>query len=539
MKRDILLIEPAYRNKYPPLGLMKISTYHKMLGDNVIFFKGTSRELLEIKWDRIYITTLFSFHWSITAKTIQFYKRSVKKTKDFLIGGILATTMKEELENEFGVTPFAGLLDQPGMLDDNDIVIDELPPDYDILDTITYQYPTKDAYIGYTTRGCMNKCKYCAVPDLEPKYKEYISLNDKIKYINSMFGRKKDLLLMDNNILKSKFFDQIIDEIKELGFYKGAKSQPDNLFAVYHYRLKHNPQDEIIIEKTRAFLHDFIQNRLSNKPDKINALEGLMDKYELNSCPSEQFSEKLENCFSEINTIVEKYRNKAPRQNYIDFNQGVDARLLTEEKMARLAELNIRPLRIAYDSIKLTDIYVEKIRLAAKYGIHNLSNYVLYNYTDTPEDLYFRLDINVRLNEELGTKIFSFPMKYIPTNSKDRKYISYDYGWNPKFIRAIQVILNVTHGAVMPGAQFFHKAFGKDITEFNKILMMPEELIRERFRYEEDGTTQKWYDIYTRLLNTNSLAIDMIKMNNFDINSNNLTKEEQQLLNFYIKPRAI
>ena len=38
--RNILLLEPNYKNKYPPIGLMKIATYHRMLGDNVVFFKG-------------------------------------------------------------------------------------------------------------------------------------------------------------------------------------------------------------------------------------------------------------------------------------------------------------------------------------------------------------------------------------------------------------------------------------------------------------------------------------------------------------------
>ena len=35
----ILLVEPNYKNKYPPMGLMKISTYHKGRGDEVTFYK--------------------------------------------------------------------------------------------------------------------------------------------------------------------------------------------------------------------------------------------------------------------------------------------------------------------------------------------------------------------------------------------------------------------------------------------------------------------------------------------------------------------
>ena len=46
MKRKILLIEPNYKNKYPPIGLMKIATYHRNLGDDVQFFKGDLRDLI-------------------------------------------------------------------------------------------------------------------------------------------------------------------------------------------------------------------------------------------------------------------------------------------------------------------------------------------------------------------------------------------------------------------------------------------------------------------------------------------------------------
>ena len=32
---NILMVEPDYRSTYPPLGLMRISTYHKDKGDKV------------------------------------------------------------------------------------------------------------------------------------------------------------------------------------------------------------------------------------------------------------------------------------------------------------------------------------------------------------------------------------------------------------------------------------------------------------------------------------------------------------------------
>lgn len=49
----VLLIEPDYRSKFPPLGLMRLSTYHeKMRGDRVVFARGKQPHLLDDKWDR-------------------------------------------------------------------------------------------------------------------------------------------------------------------------------------------------------------------------------------------------------------------------------------------------------------------------------------------------------------------------------------------------------------------------------------------------------------------------------------------------------
>jgi hypothetical protein len=46
--KNILLIEPSYKNKYPPLGLMKIAQYHGPHGkrDRVSFIKGEDPSVL-------------------------------------------------------------------------------------------------------------------------------------------------------------------------------------------------------------------------------------------------------------------------------------------------------------------------------------------------------------------------------------------------------------------------------------------------------------------------------------------------------------
>lgn len=46
MNRRVLLLEPNYKNKFPPIGLMKISTYFKLRGDNVVFYKGDLKDFV-------------------------------------------------------------------------------------------------------------------------------------------------------------------------------------------------------------------------------------------------------------------------------------------------------------------------------------------------------------------------------------------------------------------------------------------------------------------------------------------------------------
>lgn len=431
--KNILLIEPDYKNKYPPLGLMKLATYHKQKGDKVVFCKGCFTELKELLWDRIYLSTLFTFYWNNTIKTIKFYRKSVRDTSDIFVGGVMATLMKREIQNEINVTIIEGLLNEKGKLGyKDDDTIDYILPDYSIIDQdinpfLKYTYPTSASYIAYATRGCIRKCKFCAVSIIEPHFTNSISIAKQVEAIKDNFGEKRHLLLLDNNILASQEFPKIIDEIKSIGFEKGAKY-------------------------------------ISETSGKKNYLG-----------------------------------------RYVDFNQGIDARLLTKEKMKLLSEISIKPLRIAFDSIKYKDIYMEKVRLAAEFGISTLSNYILFNFDDTPEDFYERLKINVELNEEFEkkgfkSKIWSFPMKYSPINGefcRNRKYVG-KY-WNKKYLRGVQCILLATHGVVGHKKQFFEKAFGENIKEFINILMLPENFIIYRNIHLNNGDRNKLDDTINAL----------------------------------------
>ena len=59
-------MEPDYKNKHSPLGLMKLAAYHNNRGDRVWLVKGQDNSILFEVWDRVYVTTQFSFEWERT-----------------------------------------------------------------------------------------------------------------------------------------------------------------------------------------------------------------------------------------------------------------------------------------------------------------------------------------------------------------------------------------------------------------------------------------------------------------------------------------
>jgi radical SAM superfamily enzyme YgiQ (UPF0313 family) len=228
-QRRVLLIEPNYKNRYPPLGLLKLATYFRRRGDDVRFYKGELRDLavdllfeefwesaydkalgehtgkfrkyirtgkrdvianLELlpvvqeqlenarlrykagdypKFDLIGVSTLFTFYYNVTVKTINEAKQFLASNGRLLVGGVASTILPNRFYTNTGIHPHLGLLDTPGVIDENDsTVIDTLPLDYSCLEEIEYKYPQRNAYLVYATRGCVRNCDFCTVRTLEP-----------------------------------------------------------------------------------------------------------------------------------------------------------------------------------------------------------------------------------------------------------------------------------------------------------------------------------------------------------------------------------
>ena len=297
----ILLVEPAYRKKsaamvrgdtnipddslwYPPIGLMKISRYHKNRQDNVSFVAGIpdyeKKFSNDDQWDVIYIATVFTFYFKKVVETINYFKGKGHK---IVVGGILATLMPTDIFVETGIHAIPGLLTSSSLIGfDDDVNIDKLTPDYTIL--FGTNYAVYDTFYSYTTRGCKVGCPWCAVPKLEPTYEPYIDIKDQITPLRRECGDYSSLKLMDNNILISPRLKDIISDLVELGYGRGEKTEGG------------------------------------------------------------------------------KHRT-------VDFNQGVDATYINEETIELLSQINIVPLRIAFDRISEKKVYTKAVELAFLNGL--------------------------------------------------------------------------------------------------------------------------------------------------------------------------
>ena len=295
----ILLVEPAYYTRYPPLGLLKLAAMHKACGDDVELVHGMKEPA--VRPDVIYVTSLFTYAWKHVHDAVEYYRRLFPGVHVEL-GGIYATLMPEHAQLSGSDQVKTGLVAQA----------ETYRPDYSLVEDW-------NASIMFSMRGCIRKCAFCAVPRLEGKTSgQAVGVRDLIEP-----GHKK-VILWDNNILGVSNWTDVVDELRD-----AAVS--------------------------------------------------------------------------------------------VDFNQGLDARLIDDDVARKLRELRVDPIRLAYD-IPSERVAVEAAidsLHAAGFNRRRIIVYTLYNFTDTPEE--FRQ----RVTDLVSWGSVSYPMRYEPLNSLTKnRYIS-------------------------------------------------------------------------------------------------------------------
>lgn len=151
-------------SKIPNFALMKVSAFHKNLGDPVSWYS----DMWSDNFDMVYCSKIFTF-----------------------------TPMPNMLNNNCfcGGTGF-------DIKDKLPKAIEYVEPDYKL-------YPELKTAIGFLTRGCIRRCKECFVPEKEGDIKPY-------RDIEQVLQGRSTVVLMDNNVLASEHGIKQIEKIIKL-----------------------------------------------------------------------------------------------------------------------------------------------------------------------------------------------------------------------------------------------------------------------------------------------------------------------------------
>lgn len=187
-------------SKYPNLAIMKISTYHKKLGDDVDWY---NHDLDFADTDILYISKIFTFSKDVENLPLN--------CCEIIRGGSgydITTKLPEEIES-----------------------ITEL--DYTL-------YPDCNYSIIFTTRGCVRNCKFCIV-----RKKEGIIHNVPICNLNP---NGKHIKILDNNFFANRTWRENLDVLKSF-------NQPLEFNAGIDLRLLNKEQCEELSKCKIKMIH--------------------------------------------------------------------------------------------------------------------------------------------------------------------------------------------------------------------------------------------------------------------------------------------
>ena len=185
------LIDVDGTNRFPNLALMKISAWHKSIGDTVEWYEP----MFSGHFDKVYLSKVFSF------------------TPDF-------EYPIDADEVERGGTGYCiSLVDGKEVFDQSKnknlpYEIEHIYPDYSL-----YPELTKDTAYGFLSRGCPRGCDFCIVKDKEGR------CSVKVADLSEFWRGQKNIVLCDPNILACKdwkdLLQQLIDSCATVDFNQG------------------------------------------------------------------------------------------------------------------------------------------------------------------------------------------------------------------------------------------------------------------------------------------------------------------------------
>lgn len=177
------------KNIFPNLALMKLSAYHKKIGDTVEWYD----QLFGGRYDLVYVSKVFSFtdnyEYFINAEKIIYGGSGFAIS---LINGNETYTKELDIKLE----------EQ----------IEHIYPDYSIYDIV-------DSAYGFLSRGCPRNCSFCHVAKMQGLKSE------KVADLSEFWSGQKNIVLLDPNITacteKDILFEQLINSKANVDFTQG------------------------------------------------------------------------------------------------------------------------------------------------------------------------------------------------------------------------------------------------------------------------------------------------------------------------------
>ena len=135
----------------------------------------------------------------------------------------------------------------------------------------------------------------------------------------------------------------------------------------------------------------------------------------------------------------------------VDFNQGLST-TLSPYHASRLAELNIKYIRLAWDSAAFESQFMKGWDTLRRAGFprSKIVVYVLLGFHDTPDDALYRLEMVRRLGGH------PFPMRYQELDAKKRNSLVGEHWTHDELIRYCRYWANLRITSPIPFKDFVY-----------------------------------------------------------------------------------